>query len=437
MNLVHGSLFSGLDAPSVAASWLGWENVFHCEINPFCNVILNYWFPESEHYEDIKKTDFRKWRGRVNVLTGGFPCQPFSVAGQRKGAADNRYLWPEFKRAIREIQPTWVVGENVGGILTMVQPGDEVEVGSQASLFGEDNRKRVLLRQQYVVETICDDLERERYSVWPLVIPACAVGAPHRRDRVWFVAHRSNTGVEEVQRAREDGILSGVYATNTESDGSGRTSKEAGRASERQNRNETEQSFIRSEIRTAAHTNGERCYNGCDNRGERHLYNDQERNSEEDKPERDERKCGARMVHLAADTDSKILQERLETGGWEEKEENRTRVDDGIKRFGELRYAPDAKIERLQRSGNSRKHRKERAKPFNEQSSGSFRSIWRNFPTQPPVCRGNDGLPFNVGDLTIPFTKWRQESVKGYGNAIVPQVIFEIFKAIEEVEQLE
>ena len=122
MNLVHGSLFSGLDAPSVAASWLGWENVFHCEINPFCNVILNYWFPESEHYEDIKKTDFRKWRGRVNVLTGGFPCQPFSVAGQRKGAADNRYLWPEFKRAIREIQPTWVVGENVGGILTMVQP---------------------------------------------------------------------------------------------------------------------------------------------------------------------------------------------------------------------------------------------------------------------------------------------------------------------------
>ena len=112
-------------------------------------------------------------------------------------------------------------------------------------------------------------------------------------------------------------------------------------------------------------------------------------------------------------------------------------MDDGVEQFGELRYAPDAKIERLQRNGNSRKHRKERAKPFNEQSSGSFRSIWRNFPTQPPVCRGNDGLPFNVGDLTIPFTKWRQESVKGYGNAIVPQVIFEIFKAIEEVEQLE
>lgn len=436
MNLVHGSLFSGLDAPSVAASWLGWENAFHCEINPFCNVILNYWFPESEHYEDITKTNFNKWGGRIDVLTGGFPCQPFSVAGQRKGSDDDRYLWPEFKRAIREIQPTWVVGENVGGIITMVQPGDEVEVGSQASLFGEDNRKRILLRQQYVVETICCDLEREGYSVWPLVIPACAVGAPHRRDRVWFVAHRSDTGVEDVQRAEEDEILSGVYAADTESDGSDRTSGEASRTSERQNRDETEQSFVRSEVRTAAHTNGKRCYDGCDNRGERHVYNDQERNSEEDKPEWDKRKCGVGENGAdVTDTDSKMLQERLETGGREDKEEDSTRVDDGIERFGELRYAPDTKIKRLQRGCNPRKYRKERTKSFNEQSSGSFCSIWRSFPTQPPICRGNDGLPFDVDRLTIPFSRWRQESVKGFGNAIVPQVILEIFKAIEAAEE--
>lgn len=188
MKLVHGSLFSGFDAPSVAASWMGWKNAFHCEINPFCNDILKYWFPNSEHYEDITKTDFSQWRGRIDILTGGFPCQPFSLAGQRKGADDNRYLWPHMLRAIREIRPAWVIGENVAGILTMVQPGKETEVGSQTSLFGEDNRKRILLRQEYVVETICKDLERERYSVQPLLIPACAVGAPHRRDRVWFVA---------------------------------------------------------------------------------------------------------------------------------------------------------------------------------------------------------------------------------------------------------
>ena len=182
MKLVHGSLFSGFDAPSVAASWMGWKNAFHCEINPFCNEILKYWFPNSEHYEDITKTDFSQWKGRIDVLTGGFPCQPFSLAGQRKGADDNRYLWPHMLRAIREIRPAWVIGENVAGILTMVQPGKETEVGSQTSLFGEDNRKRILLRQEYVVETICKDLEREGYSVQPLLIPACAVGAPHRRE---------------------------------------------------------------------------------------------------------------------------------------------------------------------------------------------------------------------------------------------------------------
>lgn len=178
MKLVHGSLFSGFDAPSVAASWMGWENAFHCEINDFCNTILKYWFPNSEHYEDITKTDFSQWRGRIDILTGGFPCQPFSVAGQRKGADDNRYLWPHMLRAIQEIRPAWVIGENVAGILTMVQPGEETEMGSQTSLFGEDNGKRVLLRQEYVVETICKDLEREGYSVQPLLIPACAVGAP-------------------------------------------------------------------------------------------------------------------------------------------------------------------------------------------------------------------------------------------------------------------
>lgn len=202
MKLVHGSLFSGFDAPSVAASWMGWKNAFHCEINPFCNEILKYWFPNSEHYEDITQTDFSQWKGKIDVLTGGFPCQPFSLAGQRKGADDNRYLWPHMLRAIQEIRPTWIIGENVAGILTMVQPGKETEMGSQTSLFGEDNRKRMLLRQEYVIETICKDLEREGYSVQPLLIPACAVGAPHRRDRVWFVAHKNDSSHPDFNGCR-------------------------------------------------------------------------------------------------------------------------------------------------------------------------------------------------------------------------------------------
>ena len=125
--LTHGSLFSGIGGPEVAAEMMGWENVFHCDINPFGRKVLDYWYPNSKSYEDITKTDFTEWRGKIDVLTGGFPCQPFSVAGKRKGADDNRYLWPHMLRAIREIRPAWVVGENVAGILTMVQPGKRSE----------------------------------------------------------------------------------------------------------------------------------------------------------------------------------------------------------------------------------------------------------------------------------------------------------------------
>jgi len=189
--MTHGSLFSGIGGAELAASWMGWNNLFHCEIDPFCQRILNYWFPESKSYGDITKTDFRQWRGKVDVLTGGFPCQPFSLAGKRQGTTDNRYLWPEMLRAIREIQPAWVVGENVGGIVSMVQPGTEIEMGCEASLFEEDYYTEE--EQTYVIETICEDFEDEGYSVQPILIPACAVGAPHRRDRIWFIANRANT----------------------------------------------------------------------------------------------------------------------------------------------------------------------------------------------------------------------------------------------------
>lgn len=379
--MVHGSLFSGFDAPSVAASWMGWENAFHCEINDFCNTILKHWFPNSEHYEDITRTDFKKWRGRIDVLTGGFPCQPFSVAGQRKGADDNRYLWPHMLRAIQEIRPSWVIGENVAGILTMVQPGEETEMGSQTSLFGEDNRKRVLLRQEYVIETICKDLEREGYSVQPMLIPACAVGAPHRRDRVWFVAHRTDSGIKVVQQEREDNLLSGRIASDSQCPGS------------RQ---------IHEKIQSQK-PNGY-CID-CNGSERDVTYSNSEK-----------------------------LQERFKTGRRSDEKEDGARLDNGVERFGSLRYAPYSYNKRLQGCINFGSFGKEKKKSGNEQFGGSFFPDWKNFPTQSPVCRGNDGLPFNVDDLTIPFTKWRQESVKGYGNAIVPQVILEIFKAIEEVE---
>lgn len=419
MKLVHGSLFSGFDAPSVAASWMGWKNAFHCEINPFCNDILKYWFPNSEHYEDITKTDFSQWRGRIDILTGGFPCQPFSLAGQRKGADDNRYLWPHMLRAIREIRPAWVIGENVAGILTMVQPGKETEVGSQTSLFGEDNRKRILLRQEYVVETICKDLERERYSVQPLLIPACAVGAPHRRDRVWFVAR---------------------LITDTACRGSGGTPHESCCENERQNGYKTQQPFVRGCVRASSHSDGERCNNRSDNWKERPICYDQKRYSEENQSERTERKRRT-CENGSVASDSQCS----ESGQIQQKIQSKQSDGNSFDRNGsewDVTYSDTPRLSALRLPSNTETEgwKDENGQPL--QSSSNARGTlltdwWQNFPTQSPVCRGNDGVPFNVDNLTIPFTKWRQESIKGYGNAIVPQVILEIFKAIEEVEQLE
>jgi hypothetical protein len=204
----HGSLFSGIGGPEIAAEEMGWKNMFHCEINPFGRKILDYWFPNSKSYEDITKTNFTEWRGKINVLTGGFPCQPFSCAGQRKGAEDDRYLWPEMLRAIREIQPDWVVGENVAGILSMVQPGSETALGREESLFGEVDRKRILHRQEYVVETVCNDLEREGYFVQPVVIPACAVEVvEHPMKAAARTKDRTGTKLNNLSSGAAFGLL--------------------------------------------------------------------------------------------------------------------------------------------------------------------------------------------------------------------------------------
>ena len=188
--MIHASLFSGIGGPEVAAKMMGWENAFHCEINPFGRAVLDYWFPESESYEDITKTSFKEWRGRIDVLTGGFPCQPFSYAGKRGGREDERYLWPEMLRVIDEVRPTWVVGENVAGITTMVEGGVCADLGGEATLFAEgDELHRYELDQSYTIERICKDLEHLGYSVQSVLVPAAAVGAPHRRDRVFIIAH--------------------------------------------------------------------------------------------------------------------------------------------------------------------------------------------------------------------------------------------------------
>ena len=319
MRLTHASVFSGIGGPEIAATMLGWDNAFHCEINEFGRKILEYWYPNSKSYEDITKTDFSEWRGRVDVLTGGFPCQPFSYAGQRRGAEDDRYLWPHMFRCIDQVRPTWVVAENVAGILTMVEQGEVSAMESQGTLFDEVNGvRRHRLVETFTLQRICDDLEGHGYEVQPVLVPACAVGAPHRRDRVFIVARRmaadtSDARVESMRRERRDAIHRPRPSADTESeqgDGVRPRQSEVGRAQQEQPRGR---------------------------------------------------------------------------GG----------EDGGVAGFGR----------------------------------------WESFPTVSPVHRGNDGLPFPLDDLAIPASKWRTDSLKAYGNAIVPQVMYEIFRAIEIVER--
>jgi DNA (cytosine-5)-methyltransferase 1 len=274
----HGSLFSGIGGFDLAAEWMGWENVFHCEWNPFGQKVLKHHFPNSISYNDITKTDFSIHRGNIDIVTGGFPCQPYSTAGLRKGKADERHLFPEMLRAIKEIQPTWVIGENVRGLVSW----------GGGLVFHE----------------VCNDLEREGYEVQPFLIPAAGVNAPHKRERIWFVAYSDGARREKLNTStitNQQDIISG-YALHS---------------------------------------------NGSSEQGE---YIGQEREGKFDRP-------------------------------------------------------------------NSRNE-------FNN---------FQNFPTQSPICFGDDGVSKRLDSIAFP--KWRNESIKAGGNAIVPQVAYEIFKTIEKFEK--
>jgi len=289
MGLRHGSLFSGQGGFDLAAKWMNWENVFHCEKDPFASKILKYYFPESISYHDIKETNLSVHANSIDVLSGGFPCQPYSTAGKRKGKQDDRHLWPWMLGAVRDVKPPWVVGENVLGLVNW----------SGGLVF----------------EEVCLDLEAEGYEVQPYILPAVSVNAPHRRDRVWFVAYNND----------------------------------------HQQRKQT------------------------------------------------------------------IARVRAESGN-------------GIKVIANSKSEGLEGSDRLRRESIRSKQRGEE-------------SYWENWPTQSPFCSGNDGIFSRLDACSIfnkpckprrskAFPKWRNESIKCGGNAVVPQIPFQIFKTIEQYNNL-
>ena len=414
----HASLFSGIGGAEVAASWMGWHNAFHCEIQEFPRKVLEYWFPNSESYEDITKTDFAKWHGKVDVLTGGFPCQPFSLAGRRKGADDNRYLWPHMLRAIREIQPTWVVGENVAGIKTMVESCQVAKLGRSDDIFEENHIYRE--ESKFTLDKICQDLEEAGYSVQPLVIPACAVGAPHRRDRVWIVAHRADARAETMQQGRQDGVHAARPSAGSQCNGL----STQGNGNQREGKKESQEGQDRPQPRSRRHGSGTTPSYAHGTR-QRRRKNKQEPFTE----------C-SRTPNLGTRRSKRLASHSYSNGSHEVHQDHQSQFPDGARTnsLGGQRSSPHSKCNRWSQKYNDNGFFEEPQQGECQPSGAdSPQSRWRNFPTQSPVCRGNDGIPFDVDSLTISFPKWRQESIKAYDNAWVPQVAYEIFRAIEEI----
>jgi DNA-cytosine methyltransferase len=458
--MTHGSLFSGIGGFDLAAEWMGWENIFHCEIGEFPRKILKHHFPNSICYEDIKKTDFTKHRGEIDIISGGFPCQPYSNAGKRRGKEDDRHLWPEMLRVIREVQPRFVVGENVSGLLTW----------NNGMVFHE----------------IITDLENEGYETQAVLIPACATNAPHRRDRIWFVAHSNSNGFEQQRRYDGSGKndersnTSFKWSSNSENINNASSSEfikkqsEFNRRISKQTNGETKEFAITNRICKLDKKFDEckeiECRNKCKIDNSRTLvqkgqgrvqlseyigmeFDKTNLSSKSTNGHTDDKNGINRMEGITTYTDNgsglrDTVQSRrteleelhdspsnvADTHGTEqgnnlgenigEKREIRRGEEGNV--FGELRSngnVADTNGIRLWRESYGIGESKFNGKNYK-------RNDWENFPTQSPICGGDDGIPTELDGITFP--KWRNESIKGYGNAVVPQVVYQIFKAIEQ-----
>lgn len=324
--MTHASLFTGIGGFDLAAEWMGWKNIFQCEIDEYCNKLLKQNFTHTIKHGNIKEADFTKYKGTIDILSGGFPCQPYSTAGKRLGTEDDRHLWPEMLRAIREIQPRWVVGENVRG-LTNWNGG-------------------------LVFDEVQSNLENEGYEVTPFLLPAASVNAPHRRDRIWFIAYAGGYGYESrgFKQNRCEEI----------------TSK--GKEGERQ--------WIRADA-------GGTCQSGVASNTS----------------------CG----------DGRLLC-RHETHPRDKEEEQHEHSN-----HGSCRATTNTASIRQSGQGGARDTGSE-AQIRKGQATWSYDV--GGWPTQPPICGRNDGISNRVDRL------------KGLGNAVVPQVVLQIFKTIDQYENI-
>jgi len=408
-------LFSGIGGFSLAGRWLNWRTIQFCEIDKFCQKILSYHWSDVPIHEDIKTLTVEQIlnnllydKDETTIVTGGFPCQPYSLAGKRKGTEDARNLWPQTFAFVEAFRSDWCVFENVPGLVSW----------DGGVVFNQ----------------VLSDLESADYEVQAFVLPACAVNAPHRRNRVWFIGHNKRRDLlsgKQNDEIDEGGIIAHCNSTwgrpkhklcprgdlpkEWVNPAGTTTNSNELRGREEYELQQTELCEQSSKKRTTSKPNIQRCYNRSDNREERHIQKDKGTTSKS-KSERKGRKCGIGKVG------SNVTNTKRSSCKGELSDKQRQ---------GELGGC-DSK------DATNTDSRRQSSKEYRETKSGQFAKEscsdnWQNFPTQSPICGGNDGLPERLVGITFP--KWRNESIKAFGNSIVPQVAFQLFKTIEKYIQ--
>jgi len=388
----HLDLFSGIGGFALGLQKVGFETVAFCDIEKYCQHLLKQKWNGVKIYNDVREITKEKFKADgiefPEIITGGFPCQPFSVAGSRKGTDDNRHLWPEMFRIIKEFKPRWVIGENVRGIVS-IQDG-------------------------LVFETVCTDLESEGYEVQTFNIPAVGVGAPHKRERIWIVAN-SRCSIRREQSSRNsESIGSGTFKeterstdtseitrpsertetmADTNIDGAKRNQPEDGQRSRTQQSSEDVADSNTGNVEAGRERQGRIC-------------------KENTKEGQSNNVTGSSEV--MANTKSKGTREdnkglRSGTSGISGRQ-GTIRTKENVANTDGERQQEQCRPKSIQEEGNE-------LECSSSQSGGNFWDI------EPDVGRVVNGLPGRVHRL------------KGLGNAIVPQIAEEIGRAIMKAEQ--
>lgn len=354
-------LFSGIGGIALAAEWAGIETAAFCEIEPYCRRVLSRHWPGVPIYEDVRELTRERLErdgvmdnGAIDLICGGYPCQPFSVAGKRRGAEDDRHLWPEMFRLVRALRPAWVLGENVAG---------HVHLG---------------------LDDVLADLESEGYTCRAFVLPAAAVGAPHRRERVFIVAHADGFGWDDGCNYRE----------------------------ERQIRSEPERTVLQSgSRRQSPKRRCGACENGISNRNESMAHTSRQ------------------LPHGSG-------------GAWR----GRAEPADGGEDVADAYRSGLQRWPEVQDIKSQRKERDQRFERRRELHS------WENSTTQSRMGRGVNGFSARLDGTRWPAAfgeeqhdwepprvavgvKNRVPRLKALGNAVVPQQVYPILRAIKEAHE--